>query len=124
MKGHAFPGYWRSEESWLKFINMKSLDDMAMEELDKLVNRTRADLEGFPWVFRPADRDEIMHQVEQGNLVPLETVWLTARRGFWEAADEGWDNLLNPSEFDALVDITRAREDDVTPLPVGEAHHA
>jgi len=51
--------------------------------------------------------------------VPLESVWLTERSGFWDAVDGGKDNLKSRSRFHSMLDIARARDENVTPLPVG-----
>lgn len=62
-----------------------------------------------------------MEAVRSGDLVPLESVWLTERRGFWDAVDAGVENLRNRSEFEVLVDVRGARDYNVTPLPTVES---
>jgi hypothetical protein len=57
--------------------------------------------------------------VRLGRLVPLETVWLTEHSGFWDAVDGGKDNLKSRSRFHSMLDIARARDENVTPLPIG-----
>jgi uncharacterized protein YjiS (DUF1127 family) len=118
LEGHAFPGYWRSLESWLDFMEMSHLADLELAELDGLVRQSTIDSAAYSWMFGSSDYTEIMRQIEHGNLVPIETVWLTTRSSFDEALKEGWENLANPKDFHALLDITRAREADVTPLPL------
>jgi len=47
-------------------------------------------------------------------------VWLTEHSGFWDAVDGGRDNLKSKKEFHSMLDIVRARQSDVTPLPIGD----
>lgn len=117
---HAFPGYWRSDTSWDEFINMRNVEALRAEAIEKLTEKSGTVDQQYPWVFPAPFHAEIMKQIEKGNLVPLETVWITTRSKFAEAQDTGWENLLKPSEFCGLVDITLAREFDVTPLPYRE----
>ena len=72
-----------------------------------------------PWVLEGKDaHPEIVRQVQEGNLVPLESVWLTQRSSFQEAMEEGVENLRVASEFHSLIDVIVARSHDVTPLPI------
>jgi hypothetical protein len=121
LEGHAFPGYWRSEESWDEFINMRNVEQLGIRQLDELAQKSGPVDQRYPWVFPAAFHTEIMTQIEQGHLVPLETVWLTTHAPIEEAEDTGWENLLKASEFNSLIDITMARECDVTPLPAERA---
>lgn len=118
LEGHAFPGYWRSEESWDEFINMRGVERLGVKALARLTATSGPVDQRYPWVFPAPFHAEVMKQIEQGNLVPLETVWITTHSKFDEARDTGWENLLKASEFHSLIDITMARECDVTPLPV------
>ena len=109
LKDHAFPGYWRNPEHYAEFVKMKA----AIE-----AGRT-AKAQGD----RSFDEfDEMTQLVNSGKLVPLETVWLTRKLSFQEAVDAGFENLINRSDFGALLDVKLAREKGVTPLPIiGEA---
>lgn len=118
LNGHAFPGYWRSEEVWANFVNLNHTDDLEVDELDELLAHSDRTVHEYAWLFPAGYHREIMAQIEAGNLVPLETVWLTTKYTFDEAQDGGWENLQNASEFHSLVDIALARLCDVTPIPV------
>ena len=71
-----------------------------------------------PWWPGRAAYDEIKRLVRLEHLVPLEAVWLTEHSGFWDAVDGGKENLKTKKEFHSMLDIVRARESGVTPLPV------
>jgi hypothetical protein len=118
LKDHAFPGYWRQDRFQQKFIEISDefVDEMAPEEQHKTA---APGAQRVPWWFRDTAYAEIVRQVKLGNLVPLESVWLTEHSGFWEAVDGGKDNLKKPSRFHSMLDIARAREAGVTPLPFG-----
>jgi hypothetical protein len=118
LKDHAFPGYWRQDRFQQKFIEISDefVDEMAQEEPHKT---SAPGAQRVPWWFRDTAYAEIVRQVKLGNLVPLESVWLTEHSGFWEAVDGGKDNLKKPSRFHSMLDIARAREAGVTPLPFG-----
>jgi len=118
LKDHAFPGYWRQDRFQQKFIEVADgfVDEMAAEEQHKT---SAPGAQRVPWWFRDTAYTEIVRQVKLGNLVPLESVWLTAHSGFWEAVDGGKDNLKKAARFHSMLDIARAREAGVTPLPFG-----
>ncbi len=120
LEGHAFPGYWRTEDSWDRFINMRHVEGLRVPDLERLTLESGSVHQAYPWVFPNAFHAEILEQIELGNLVPLETVWITTHATFKDAQDTGWENLLNAAEFHSLVDVTTARQCDVTPLPPGE----
>ena len=118
LKDHAFPGYWRQDRFQQKFIEVADgfVDEMAADEQHKT---SAPGAQRVPWWFRDTAYTEIARQVKLGNLVPLESVWLTAHSGFWEAVDGGKDNLKKAARFHSMLDIARAREAGVTPLPFG-----
>jgi hypothetical protein len=122
LEGHAFPGYWRSHDAWMNFVHMKYIEDLAgddegRDDLESLLLNRRGQPQEFSWLFPKLYRKEIMGQVEEGHLVPLESVWLTNHSQFEDAKDGGWENLSVPDEFHSLIDIRLARECKVTPLP-------
>jgi len=121
LNGHAFPGYWRSDElhdEFNKMVGASLPDDLKTEDKD----RTKvAGAQQAKWWPRRAAYDEIKRRVRLGHLVPIETVWLTEHSGFWDAVDGGKDNLKSKREFHSMLDIVRARQDRVTPLPIGDA---
>lgn len=109
LKDHAFPGYWRSEESRNRFFGV--LGDPGEYAGRKLTS-------DYSWVELDDGYGEVTELVRGGGLAPLETVWLTQRKGFWEARDAGGENLRSHSQFESMIDVQRARDEHVTPLPV------
>jgi hypothetical protein len=115
---HAFPGYWRSDAYQAAFINL--LDEAAADGPTEEASKTKVPgAQPAAWWFRKTAYDEIVKQVRLGRLVPLESVWLTEHSGFWDAVDGGRDNLKSRTRFHSMLDIARARDAHVTPLPIG-----
>lgn len=105
LKGHAFVGYWRSDLLYREFLkntpNTETPDRSA-------------------WMYPTSAYAHVMAQIRGGALVPLESTLLTQRGGFGDAIEEGFMNLRNSDEFEALLDIALARQNDVRPLPLSE----
>jgi hypothetical protein len=116
LKDHAFPGYWREDAFQQEFIEIADEFDGATEDPGKTA---APGAQRVPWWFRDTAYAEIVRQVKLGRLVPIESVWLTEHSGFWAAVDGGRDNLKRRSRFHSMLDIARAREAGVTPLPFG-----
>ena len=121
LTGHAFVGYWRSEEAHDAFVEV--LDVPAMVPA---VGGAVAREAGVPFVDRYGWRltrlhyEEVRAHVASGDLVFLEATYLTSASGFAEAVTEGRANLRSKREFDSLLDIKLARsaQPPVTPLPI------
>ena len=118
LKDHAFPGYWRSEQARDDFMAADSLPKDV--DTEKSSTTTVAGSQTFGWWFRDTAYEEILRHVETGALVPLESVWLTEFSGFAEAIDGGLDNLKSKRRFHSMLDILKARDLQVTPLPIGD----
>jgi hypothetical protein len=118
LNDHAFPGYWRSDAYQEAFIELKDEEPGDTPTEDSQKTKVPG-AQPAPWWFRKTAYDEIAKQVRLGRLVPLESVWLTERSGFWDAVDGGKDNLKSRSRFHSMLDIARARDENVTPLPIG-----
>jgi hypothetical protein len=56
--------------------------------------------------------------IRAGMLVPLETVELTRYKGFWEAVEQGNNQLHDRSEFQSMMDLWLARDWHVGELPI------
>lgn len=126
LKGHAFPGYWRDASFHERFQSAKPPDDDAMRDIMNNVDfekyNTVAGAQAYPWAIGHTMRREIIREVREGRLVPLETVRLTENCGFAEAIEAGEENFADPHEFEFLIDIAIARQHQITPLPIlGEA---
>lgn len=114
LSGHAFAGYWRYADYRDEFVRAASgltrepTDTPREEEADK-------EVEQYGWYYKRQAYDLIMQHVRDGKLIPLESTLLTARGAFWEAVEEGTKNLHSKREFEALIDVTQARNE-VTPI--------
>jgi hypothetical protein len=109
LKGHAFAGYWRSAETHQAFVQSRTVSPAP---------GARTTGQTWRWYLDKSFYGEVQDAVQRGDLVPIESVWLTHRGSFWEAVDEGVKNLRDAEEFDALIDVKLAREEEVTPLPL------
>ncbi|UGY02530.1 hypothetical protein [Bradyrhizobium quebecense] len=117
LEGHAFPGYWRAQEYHDEFTEARPKGIQNIVRADSQATAVfDAQLEAW-YSGRPTYR-EIVQCVNAGKLVPLETVRLTENAGFAEAIEAGCENLAAEDEFEGLVDIALAREQQVTPLPI------
>ncbi|MCS3895015.1 hypothetical protein M2171_004148 [Bradyrhizobium japonicum USDA 38] len=105
LKDHAFPGFWRSEEAYERFLSMT--DVTGPETPDG----TPATAEEF------TTYEDVLRHVRAGDLVPIETVLLTRRMSFREAIEEGMENLKDRNNFAAILDVHRDRRK-ITPLPI------
>lgn len=119
MSAHAFPGYWRSDEARDAFLRMSTKNLMPLTAgQGSALSESGARTPVKPWMF--TNYAEVMQLVENGSVVPLETVYLTQQVGFTEAMRGGKEDLRPKPEFCSMIDIQRARTDKnpVTPLPV------
>ena len=112
LNDHAFPGYWRSEQSREKFFAVRAHPDAQAE---------RKQTSPYAWVELKEGYGEVIELVRCGDLSPLEAVWLTQNKGFWEARDAGVENLRSRDQFESMIDVQRARDKKVTPLPLVSA---
>jgi len=116
LKEHAFPGYWRSDTARDAFMEMREPRNRTSK-----AGLVPAGRQAERWVSAAIAYDEIVQQIDDGDLVPIETVKVTENCGFWEAVDAGKENLRPKKEFDSMLDILSAREACVTPLPITES---
>src|SRR5262249_34162447 len=107
--GHAFPGYWRIDRT-LKDIAVSSA--LKREDLNQMFAHTRA------WSSGRQYWKELNERGQRGQIVPLETVDLTASESFDVAIRHGRQNLKSQAEFNTMLDVMKAREHRVTPLPL------
>ena len=121
LSGHAFPAYWRHSDYLEHFMSGQGVHLPAPDEqldpdyVSALLGK------GGRWSLGKGHYKKIVQAIEDGKLVPLETVLLTSRTSFGDAVEEGRQNLLDVDDFDSLLDINRARTDPVrpiTPLPI------
>ena len=116
LEGHAFAGYWRSGDRYSEF---REAVQPGVEQVTML--ESIGDASDTPgWILPSDSYAEILNEVNSGFLYPLETVGFTTHGSFWEAVEEGVDNLRSRSEFHSLIDIWKARTEFITPLPIIE----
>jgi hypothetical protein len=133
LDGHAFPAYWSSDEARKRFLvspspPLEELPDQPtpLPDEEEEPEETESFAVRVPWEFGKSRYGEVLDAVQKGDLVPLESTMLTSRGSFWDAIDEGTNNLDDPNEFYSMLDIRMARDNGITPLPlqtVGRRHH-
>ena len=112
LEGHAFAGYWRSEEGYEEFVNAQQrVDDETMR--DSIGSES-----GAPWILPSDSYEEIINEIKKKHLYPVETVGFTDHGSFWTAIQDAEEELEERSDFDALIDIIAARDNHITPLPI------
>ncbi len=114
LEGHAFPSYWRSEDGYSEFLELKTTPP---ESSGPATSGLQLGSDGEPWIMGPETYTEVTQHVIDESLVPLESVWLTQRSSFWEAIEEGKTNLRSKRDFHSMFDILLARQSGVTPIP-------
>ncbi len=121
ISGHAFPGYWRSDKAWWRMKQFRFEETGRTAEPAIAPRReviTSGQSEG--WMFDGVDNlVELLRYVQDGTLVPFESTFVAAQRGFFQSLEEG-SGRLHPDTFDAMIDIQSARAASVTPLPLVE----
>jgi hypothetical protein len=127
LKEHAFPAYWRSEAALAKFAKLTPADiapqlRVRVDPTDEQARVGNTGRRSREWTAEAWIYPAVIESVQAGNLVPLETVFLTDRVGFDEAMEEGAANLTRRREFDSIQNIRSARANEVTPLPLHEGH--
>jgi hypothetical protein len=119
LTGHAFVGYWRSEEAHDDFVAVDTIPPTVPIVGDAATRDVGLSyVDSYGWRLTRMNYAEIMAYVTSGDLVMLEATYLTGAYGFADAKSEGRANLRSQKEFDSLLDIQLARDLDVTPLPI------
>jgi hypothetical protein len=121
LTGHAFVGYWRSEEAYDEFVSVKAIPPaVALVGSPEARETALPYVDRYGWRLTKLNYNEIMEFVMSGDLVMLEATYLTAAYSFANAVEEGRANLRSRDEFDSLLDIRLARTADpaVSPLPI------
>jgi hypothetical protein len=116
---HAFPGYWRTDSAREAFLRRAERIGGAGTRPGE--GAAASERPGVPWSFDAAMLEEIRRAIRANRLVPLESVGLTGRWGLGqgiEAAREYFEES-EASRFLAMLDLVTAREQGVTPLPLG-----
>jgi hypothetical protein len=69
------------------------------------------------WMLGNDQFETVAELVRAGHIVPIESTLLTSRGGFWDAVEQGSQNLRNRRHFHSMFDLRRARKH-VTPVPL------
>ena len=121
LTGHAFVGYWRSEEAHEAFLEMRKLPANVPAPGDPAARKAAVPfVDQYGWRLTRLQYDEIMTHIASGDLVMLEATYLTSASSYAEAVEEGRANMRSKRQFDSLLDILSARSatPPVTPLPI------
>jgi hypothetical protein len=118
LEGHAFPGYWRSEAGYQRFNELRYIPTAEVASPTAELPEGSRDGQRVTWAAARDSYYELLDLVRSGDLVPLESVWLTQHKGFWEAVEDGVQNLRSERDFHSMIDIILARSCGVTPLPI------
>jgi len=122
LAGHAFVGYWRSDVVHDDVFVTVGTIPPTVPAVGEMIGRQAGlpYVDEYGWRLTTLNYPEIMAYVTSGDLVMLETTFLTTASSFSEAKVEGIANLRSQKEFDSLLDIQLARkaQPPVTPLPI------
>ena len=113
LKGHALPGYWRSEAAWDAFRRGDYSNNLSLSPSQNQLAQVTAATAG--WMV--AEHDEVVRLVRAQALWPVEATRIPKRSGFADSVHAGMDALRLAADFDCLIDISVARERGVLPLP-------
>ena len=117
LDGHAFSGYWRSDQRYRNFIDANQNDDEEVTILES----TSQSRESSPWVFPFDSYREVINEIDKDFLYPLETTAIAGHGSFKDAIKDGKEQLTARTNFHALIDISLARSEFITPLPIIDA---
>lgn len=117
LRAHAFVGYWRSDDVRNLFLDVGDVA-VVMPEGEDVDSGARSALPYRGGVFGADQRLDVQRRINRGDLVALETTWLTVRGGFEAAAEEGRRNIRSIAEYQAMIDLKIARDSGVTPIPL------
>jgi hypothetical protein len=121
LSGHAFAGYWRSEEAHDAFVKVVHIPAEVPAVGSALARSAGVPfVDPYGWRLTRLHYDEVLEYVTSGDLVMLEATYLTSASSFSDAIDEGRADMRSRREFDSLLDIKLARSatPPVTPLPI------
>jgi hypothetical protein len=152
LSGHAFPGYWTDEERRKNFRTTKldplaSIIDLGPQALQptlstgqrssllfwltRKVQPTSSDfldpeniVAPVEWKYESRRRAEIQLAIRKGELVAIEATYLTNGGSFVDACEVGESNLEAKDDFESMLDVSLARENSVTPLPLADEEDA
>ncbi|MET0625328.1 MAG: hypothetical protein ABW250_20485 [Pyrinomonadaceae bacterium] len=121
LKNHALPGFWRSSryQDDFKKIAVKFQTPVTPTGEEQSDVST---VQRWPWYHSKNAYEEIMQEVNNDRLYPLETVGLTQHQSYRDSVAEGIAKLINENQqeqfaFEGMIDVTQARNSLITPIP-------
>ena len=117
---HAFPGYWKDEESYYGFLTLQEEFVPGAKDTNLVQDESEGSNEdGASWIIPKSAYREIRSYVLEDKLIPLESVFLTNISGYQDAVEEGksYFEHVRHRTFHSMIDIVASREH-VTPLPI------
>lgn len=121
LTGHAFVGYWRSDEFHTEFRGVSHVPRSMGLEVGPLAVRSSISLvDIYGWRVAQQQYSELQTYLRDDKLRCIEATGLCFNYSFAEALEEGLGNIRAPDDFDSLIDVRLARlaRPPVTPLPV------
>lgn len=120
-RNHALPGFWRSsayQDDFRKvaerFQTPTATTGTEPSELSTV--------QRWPWYHSRNAYEEIMEEVDNNRLYPIETVGLTQHGGYKDSIEKGKSKLENKANleiltFEGMIDVIQARNSLITPIP-------
>ena len=121
LTGHCFVGYWRADEYHTDFMTVSRPPDVGDATVADAARRSPMPLvDEYGWRLGPQSFDEIREHMKADELRMVEATGLCFNYPFWQALEEGAENMTVADDFDSLLDIRAARRSTppVTPLPI------
>ena len=121
LTGHAFVGYWRSDDYHTEFRAVTEVPKSMGLEVGPLAVKSSISLvDVYGWRVAQQQYSELQTYLRDDKLRCLEATGLCFNYSFAEALEEGLGNMRAPDDFDSLIDVRMARlaHPPVTPLPV------
>jgi hypothetical protein len=121
LKNHALPGFWRSssyQDDFKKIAEKLQTPETPTDD----ENADVSTVQRWPWYHSKNAYEEIMQEVSENRLYPIETVGLTRHDSYRDSVAEGIGKLLNENghealTFEGMIDVTQARNNLITPIP-------
>ena len=106
LSGHAFVGYWRTDEAHGQMVGVERIPAEVAAVGSRFARAAGVPyVDRFGWRLTALNYHEIMAYVAAGDLVMLEATYLTSASSFADAVTEGRANMRSRREFDSLLDV-------------------
>jgi hypothetical protein len=136
-KGHAFTGYWASDQAWRDFFDTKKLLDAAknidpaaegvQDKTLDAIDPAKASGGGMvardpDWFLRATHHLALIsREIKAVRLVAVEATSVARLEAFGDAVKLGREQLADAfaaGTFDGMIDVRTARDQRVTPLAI------